>query len=245
MTSPDIRFLERVTTFVVERDYILRLIKQMTEALAIVFKLERGGDYLEALRVIDSTYQQLLGLDASTIANLPAEALLTLIRNSGTGYQGDQAVSERLTVLANLLQAEGDVYQGLGKSEESARRRLKALDIQLAILTGEDPSSTRAADAVRTLLTHLEEYELSVRTKLQLWKHFEQYGDFARAEDWMYEVIEDEHAPADINQRAVAFYHRLLDQTDFDLVHGNLPRAEVEAGLAQIESGHASGQPRG
>jgi Family of unknown function (DUF6483) len=230
---------------VVERDYILRLIKQMTEALAIIFRLERGGDYLEALRVIDSTYQQLLGLDANTIASLPAEALLSLIRSSGAGYQGQQAVSERLTVLANLLQAEGDIYQGLGKTDDSAMRRLKALDIQLAILTGEDPSSTRAADAVRTLLNHLEEYELTVRTKILLWRHFEQYGDFARAEDWMYEAMEDDSAPADMSQRGIAFYHRLLDQSDFDLVHGNLPRAEVEAGLAQLESGHAGGQPVG
>ncbi len=229
----------------VERDYILRLIKQMTEALAIVFKLERGGDYLEALRVIDSTYQQLLGLDAATIGNLPADALLSLIRSSGVGYQGQQAVAERLTVLANLLQAEGDIYQGLGKGDDSALRRLKALDIQLAILTAEDPSSSRAADAVRTLLEHLAEYELSVRTKLQLWKHFEQFGDYARAEDWMYEAIEDEHAPADIMQRAEAFYHRLLDQSDFELVHGNLPRPEVEAGLAQLESGRTGGQPVG
>jgi hypothetical protein len=230
---------------VVERDYILRLIKQMTDALAIVFKLERGGDYLEALRVIDSTYQQLLGLDAATIASLPADALLSLIRSSGVGYQGQQAVAERLTVLANLLQAEGDIYQGLGKTNDSALRRLKALDIQLAILTNEDPSSSRAADAVRTLLTHLEEYELSVRTKLQLWRHFEQFGDFARAEDWMYEAMEDESAPIDMSQRAIAFYHRLLDHSDYDLVHGNLPRPEVEAGLAQIESGQFGGQPVG
>jgi Family of unknown function (DUF6483) len=232
-------------TFVVERDYILRLIKQMTEALAIIFRLERGGDFLEALRVIDSTYQQLLGLDAATIASLPADALLSLIRSSGAGYQGSQAVAERLTVLANLLQAEGDIYQGLGKIDDSVLRRLKALDIQLAILTSEDPGSSRAADAVRTLLGHLEEYELSVRTKLLLWRHFEQLGDFARAENWMYDVIEDESAPADITERSIAFYHRLLDQTDFDLVHGNLPRAEVESGLAQLESGRAGSQPAG
>lgn len=229
----------------VERDYILRLIKQMAEALAIVFKLERGGDYIEALRVIDGTYQQLLGLDAATVATLPVDTLLNLIRSSGAGYQGQQAIAERLTVLANLLQAEGDIYQGLAKPDDSAVRRLKALDVQLAILTGEDPSSARAADAVRTLLEHLSEYELSVRTKLQLWKHFEQFGDFARAEDWMYETIEDEHAPADITNRAISFYHRLLDHTDFELVHGNLPRQEVEAGLEQLESGHVGGQPVG
>ncbi|MGA7669627.1 MAG: DUF6483 family protein [Nitrolancea sp.] len=229
----------------VERDYILRLIKQMTEALAIIFRLERGGDYLEALRVIDSTYQQLLGLDANTVASLPAEALLSLIRSSGAGYQGQQAVAERLTVLANLLQAEGDIYEGLGKNDESAMRRLKALDIQLGTLTNEDPASTRAADSVRTLLNHLEDYELSIRTKILLWRHFEQYGDFARAEDWMYEAMEDDTAPPDMSQRAIAFYHRLLDQSDFDLVHGNLPRTEVEAGLAQVESSHTGGQPVG
>ena len=89
----------------VERDYILRLIKQMTEALAIVFKLERGGDPHEALRVVDQTYQQLLGLDAATISSLPPDALLALIRSSGAGYQGERAIAERLTVLANLLQA--------------------------------------------------------------------------------------------------------------------------------------------
>jgi len=230
---------------VVERDYILRLIKQMTDALAIVFRLERGGDFLEALRVIDSTYQQLLGLDANTVASLPSDTLLSLIRSSGAGYQGQQAVAERLTVLANLLQAEGDIYEGLGKTEDSVARRVKALDIQLAILTNEDPSSTRAADAVRTLLIRLEEYELSIRTKILLWRHFEQFGDFARAEDWMYEAMEDESAPPDMSQRAIAFYHRLLDHTDFDLVHGNLPRSEVEAGLAQVESGHTGGQPVG
>ncbi len=229
----------------VERDYILRLIKQMTEALAIIFRLERGGDYLEALRVIDSTYQQLLGLDANTVASLPADALLALIRSSGAGYQGQRAVAERLIVLANLLQAEGDIYQGLGKTDVSVMRRMKALDIQLGILTTEDPASTRAADAVRTLLNHLEDYELTIRTKILLWRHFEQYGDFARSEDWMYEAMEDESAPPDMPQRAIAFYHRLLDQSDFDLVHGNLPRAEVEAGLAQLESGHAGGQPVG
>ena len=148
-------------------------------------------------------------------------------------------------MLANLLQAEGDIYEGLGKNDESAMRRLKALDIQLGILTNEDPASTRAADSVRTLLNHLEDYELSIRTKILLWRHFEQYGDFARAEDWMYEAMEDDTAPPDMSQRAIAFYHRLLDQSDFDLVHGNLPRTEVEAGLAQVESGHTGGQPVG
>ncbi|HEX3722679.1 MAG TPA: DUF6483 family protein [Nitrolancea sp.] len=229
----------------VERDYILRLIKQMTEALAIVFKLERGGDLQEALRVIDSTYQQLLGLDAATIATLPADTLLALIRSSGTGYQGNQAVAERLTVLANLLQAEGDVYEGLKKPDESVSRRIKALDIQLGILTSEDPASTRAADSVASLLERLDEYDLAVRTKLQLWQHFEQMGDFARAENWMYEALEDDRAPHDIVDRSIAFYRRLLEHDDSDLVIGNLPRSEVEAGLTQLEAGYPGGQPVG
>jgi hypothetical protein len=229
----------------VERDYILRLIKQMTEALAIVFKLERGGDLQEALRVIDTTYQQLLGLDAATIANLPSEALVGLVRSSGAGYQGGTALAERLTVMANLLQAEGDIYDAMKKPDESAARRFKALDIQLAILTNEDPTSARAADSVATLLERLDEYDLAVRTKLHLWQHFEQMGDFARAENWMYEVLEDDRAPLDIVERSVAFYQRLLAREDAELILGNLPRSEVEAGLKQLEAGRPGGQPVG
>jgi tetratricopeptide (TPR) repeat protein len=154
-------------------------------------------------------------------------------------------MGERLTVLANLLQAEGDVYEGLKKPDESVSRRFKALDIQLAILTNEDPTSARAADAVATLLERLDEYDLAVRTKLLLWQHFEQMGDFARAENWMYEALEDDRAPHDIIERATAFYHRLLDHDDADLVIGNLPRSEVEAGLAQIEARPPGRQPVG
>jgi hypothetical protein len=229
----------------VERDYILRLIKQMTEALAIVFKLERGGDPHEALRVVDQTYQQLLGLDAATISSLPPEALLALIRSSGAGYQGERAIAERLTVLANLLQAEGDIYQTLNQADNSATRRLKALDIQLAILTGEDPTSERAASSVATLLERLDEYELPPRTKQLLWQHFEQLGDFARAENWMYEALEDEHAPVGILEQSIEFYQRLLERDDADLILGNLPRSEVEAGLQQLEAGRTGGQPVG
>lgn len=229
----------------VERDYILRLIKQMTDALAIVFRLERGGDPHEALRVVDQTYQQLLGLDAATISSLPPDALLALIRSSGAGYQGQRAIAERLTVLANLLQAEGDIYETMEQADNSATRRLKALDIQLAILTGEDPTSERAASSVATLLERLDEYELPPRTKQLLWQHFEQMGDFARAENWMYELLEDAHAPAGVLEQALEFYRRLLEQSDADLILGNLPRAEVETGLAQLEAGRTGGQPVG
>jgi hypothetical protein len=229
----------------VERDYILRLIKQMTEALAIVFKLERGGDPQEALRVVDQTYQQLLGLDAATISSLPPDALLALIRSSGVGYQGDRAIAERLTVLANLLQAEGDIYDSLKQLDNSATRRLKALDIQLAILTGEDPTSERAANSVAMLLERLDEYELPPRTKQLLWQHFEQMGDFARTENWMYEALEDEHAPPGIVDDAIDFYQRLLAHDDADLILGNLPRAEIESGLEQLETGRTGGQPVG
>jgi hypothetical protein len=229
----------------VERDYILRLIKQMTEVLAIVFKLERGGDPQEALRVVDQTYQQLLGLDAATISSLPPDALLALIRSSGVGYQGDRAIAERLTVLANLLQAEGDIYDSLKQQDNGATRRLKALDIQLAILTGEDPTSERAANSVAMLLERLDEYELPPRTKQLLWQHFEQMGDFARAENWMYEALEDEHAPPGIVDDAIDFYQRLLAHDDADLILGNLPRAEIESGLEQLETGRTGGQPVG
>jgi hypothetical protein len=95
------------------------------------------------------------------------------------------------------------------------------------------------------LLERLDEYELPPRTKQLLWQHFEQMGDFARAENWMYEALEDDHAPPGIVERAIEFYQRLLGQDDADLILGNLPRAEIETGLAQLEASRTGGQPVG
>jgi hypothetical protein len=61
----------------------------------------------------------------------------------------------------------------------------------------------------------------------------------------MYEALEDEHAPPGIVDQAIDFYQRLLAHEDADLILGNLPRAEIESALEQLEAGRTGGQPVG
>ena len=67
-----------------------------------------------------------------------------------------------------------------------------------------------------------------------LMQHYERLGDFAKAEDALFAMLELQPQ----NQRALdfgfAFYERLRGQSDAALAAGNLPRTELEAGLGEL-----------
>jgi hypothetical protein len=67
-----------------------------------------------------------------------------------------------------------------------------------------------------------------------LMHHYERTGQFAKAEDALFDIIEAAPAHQQVLEFALAFYERLQSQTTTALEAGNLPRAEVQAGLAQI-----------
>ena len=118
-------------------------------------------------------------------------------------------------------------------AEEAAIGRLKALHIFLTVLVEEDAASEYAGGAVEPLLDALTSYELPPPVKELLWHHAEQSGDFARAEDWLFALLE-EHP--DALEPGIAFYERLIHLADDELARGDLPRAEVAASLAELRA---------
>ncbi|MFN8516836.1 MAG: DUF6483 family protein [Chloroflexia bacterium] len=66
-----------------------------------------------------------------------------------------------------------------------------------------------------------------------LWRQAEQAGDFARAENWLFALLDEDPGAL---ERGIDFYERLRHFSDEELVQGNLPRAEVVAGLAELRA---------
>jgi hypothetical protein len=69
-----------------------------------------------------------------------------------------------------------------------------------------------------------------------LWRFYEQNGDFARAENVLFELLEEYGVTETVIPHGVAFYERLLARSDFELSSGGLPRDEVEAGLRELRT---------
>ena len=224
----------------VQRDYILRLIEQLGPGAAALVRsaeLRKGHQYREAGRTIDQALRQTFGLDGEAVRGLSAEELVALVGLGRSARLGSEVFAEKLILLASLLGEQSDLDAAQNDPEGSTDSALKSLQIFLTAIIGEamvaGPSAERAAAAIEALLPRLAAYDLPAATKHQLWQHYERSGAFAKAEDWLFALLDDD--PAALPD-GIAFYERLARYTDDELTRGDLPRDEVAAGLAELRA---------
>ena len=89
---------------------------------------------------------------------------------------------------------------------------------------------------VEAILASLSESPLPPRTHALLMRHYEQTGQFAKAEDALFSILEAAPGDAAVIDFGLAFYDRILRQSDAMLTAGNLPRAEAEQGLRELKT---------
>jgi hypothetical protein len=77
---------------------------------------------------------------------------------------------------------------------------------------------------------------LPLETQARLMQHYERTGEFAKAEDALFAMLDAEPEQAPLLEFGISFYRRLEGQSDSRLADGNLPRAEVEAGLTDLNA---------
>jgi len=66
-------------------------------------------------------------------------------------------------------------------------------------------------------------------------QHYERAGEFAKAEDALFVMLDAEPDNQAIVEFGIAFYERLRPQSDAALNAADLPRAEVEDGLEKLQ----------
>ncbi len=217
-----------------QKDYILRLIQQFSRVLMQILHLREIKDYEGALTYIDDVFRQTLGFSSDLINSVPDETLLAML----TSF--DILDIEKCLLVAHLLKAEGDIYVDQGDFDTSYYRYLKSLHLFLTILLLSDSDITDPDIflEIEGLLNKLEDFELPVKIKSQLFRYYERVGQYSKAEDILFEVIEadGDGSEADIVERGIAFYERLLKKKDTELAAGNFSREEAREGLAQLRS---------
>jgi len=214
----------------INKDYILRLAEQFGRTMAILLRLRERDQHEEALIYIDDLFLKYLGLTSRFINSLPEERLLQTLSPM-------EIVNVHACLWAGvLLKAEGDIFEAQENSTESYYRYHKALYLLLAALL-HDPAIAEADLTINVaeLLAKLEEYELSQPIKQQLFSYYELMGNYAQAEDILFDALETgEHNPALI-ERGEEFYRRLLLKSNADLSAGNFSKEEAEEGLEQLK----------
>lgn len=218
-------------------DYLMRLIEAFAQRLgrllAQVLDLAESGNYAEAHDVMDQASRQLVHLSTAGVMGMPDEALLATLKMD---RRSDW--TERAGYLAFLLREDGHIYLMQGNEQAGIGRFLKSLHLLLAVIPEKEQTVINNED-IEAVLADLEEYELPGRTYAALMHHFESRQAFGKAEDILFDWLDAESALADLGtvnpiEIGIAFYERLLQLPDDLLIAGNLPRAEVDAGLQEL-----------
>ena len=100
------------------RDYILRLVQQVTEAIAQVAGLKKENRPDEGLRIIGDTTKELFGTDPKILELMDTESLGSLLSNS-----------YKLKALATLYKEAATCYVDMGHRESAISTQRRALDL--------------------------------------------------------------------------------------------------------------------
>jgi hypothetical protein len=205
------------------------MIEEFAEVLRRIDEKIDGVQPAQADELLDKAFLDLTGQGAEAVSRLSEDELMARLTMEGPTH----TIRIKAAMLVALLQQAGEAHATADRDAEAEECWLKALNL-LLILQMQDidfelPEFVPTIDLLRSQLG-----ELPLRTNAALWRHYERIGMYAKSEDALFALLAAEPDNDVLKTEARAFYQRLLRQSDSALESGNLPRAEVEEGLAKI-----------
>lgn len=204
------------------RDYIVRMIEDMTAMVAKVLTLKQERKTTEALWEIDELLNRYFPLNSRLLNSLSVEDIIDMFRF------GDVVESDKLQGLAKLLKEEGSIYAANDDKDAALFRRMRALHLYLyADLHGADRELLQMTQEIDELIEEVAPYQLPAKTERLLSQYMESIGRYSKAEDSLYRLWE---LGIDVSTEGDELYERLLLKSNVELEQGLLPMKEVEQG---------------
>ena len=217
----------------IREDYILRMIEQLRRVLVSIAALKEQRRWQEITGTLDEQFRELVGATAAEEVGLSdTELLARLMQGEST-----QFVRDKTRFLIALFKEAGDAAAAQDQKEESRTFYRKGLESLLGMDSDEDCPDF--VPGLEVFLATLADGPLPARTQAMLMRHYERNGAFGNAEDALFDLLETADDNAAVLDFGIAFYKRLRGQIDSALAGGNLPRQELEAGLAELRQRRA------
>ena len=224
------------------RDYILRLVEEFAEALARIRALKDERKLGEARLLTEEEFKRITGLDSESVLKLSETELLAKLIPGEPMH----SVREKMFFLTTLLKESGDLAVAEGRESEGQACYLKGLHLLLdSLMRGDGFEQPEFVPKVDLFVTALADGEVPASTRALLMEHYERTGQFGKAEDSLFAILDGDPENSVVLDFGISFYERLLAHTDVQLAEGNLPRAEVEGGLEELRERKSTAVPEG
>lgn len=201
--------------------------------LARIRALKKDQRIDDAAALSEEGFKRVTGLDSESLLKLSETELFAKVLQAEPVH----AVREKMSFLITLLREAGDLAVVQGREEEGREYYLKGLHLLLGILTrGDAYEVPEFVPKVEEFVSALADSDLPAQTNALLMEHYERTGQFAKAEDALYCILDAEPENGSAVEFGISFYERLQRQNDLRLEEGNLPREELESGLKELRS---------
>lgn len=217
----------------IHHDYLLRLIEQFMRALAQIRDAQQSPGTHQANQLVDRELERLIASNREDILRLGTTELLARILRQSAAHE----VRTKALYLVTLLKESGDLALAEGDETQAHQRHHQALRLLLETLERPDLGDCpQFAPTVDALAGCLNQPDIPLETLALLMRHYERGGEFGKAEDVLYSILDAQPTAPEVKEFGVAFYRRLLLLGDATLHQGNLCRAEVLEGLANLDA---------
>ncbi|WP_438027193.1 hypothetical protein [Sorangium sp. So ce233] len=135
-----------------QRDYLLRMIEQLAEAVGRIAGLRRAGQLDEAELLVRTTADGLFGPMRDMLDRLDAAGAATLL--------GDH---EKIGAYAALCAEQAEILELRGRAARAPAERRRALELYLEAVSRAPEGNPRAQDGARALLGRVDAARLPER----------------------------------------------------------------------------------
>jgi len=211
-----------------KRDYILNVIEQFGQAIAHIISSTNLSNYNQAQDQIQQTAQEFLGLSLASLENDSSLDLLSAVR---TGRLENDIAN--WVLLVDLLRVRGDLYRATLQEKAAVNLYLKALDSATEVAQKEE-IFPYFQGPIHLVVERLANYVTPFPIAEKLFLCYELGGEYAQAEDLLFDLLETSGDAPAVIEMGLAFYDRLWKLSDFRLLQGGLSRTEVEESMGEL-----------
>lgn len=178
--------------------------------------------HTDKLALIDASFKKFLGVSSLIINSMSNKDVLVLMNRS------DKLDGNYCLIAAALLYEEALIFEKDDLLSEAYSKYEKAFYLIFNMKT----SNTECEIAGYEKMMHnislsLEKFHLPIEVKKNLITYYELNCEYSKAEDNLYDLLDDEPSHVFAKEQLKNFYQCLLEKDDLTLESGGLPRNEI------------------
>jgi hypothetical protein len=209
-------------------DYIIRMISTVLTALTRIMGLKTTGQYQEAQALIDQTLEELFGMRADLLKRLDDQTLFASLTVQNRPDAG------RMQVAGRLFQEEGEIQAAQGNSQGAFWSRVRALSFSLEASFNGEVGEAVLGETIASLVDALHGFDLPADTEYSLFCYYEETGSYQQADNALKVLEGNPQEKEEVLKERSAFYNRLLEKSDEELLKGGVTRLQVVQALNTV-----------